>query len=239
MDRLRMPDRRTARKLAYAAQAAVAGVLVLTTAVAALGVPSLEPRRVEAPEPPRVEADTQAGPTATTVARIDTEAVSFMLGSVKNRPTPPVVVETTAEILTEAMPSSANGEIRFLGGIIEPHRAVALLSLGGVQRMVPVGREYQGYRVLRVEPDHVVLSRGGDDIVVEKSDRHGSVVSSVTPRPGATNPANAMVMSQPGTEDPAALRARAAERAREEIARRRGDFDRMRVERGGQPEDQR
>jgi len=239
MDRPRMPDRRTARKVAYVAQAAVAGTLVLTTAVVALGVPGLDPRPVAPPEPPRVEADTRAAQDAAAAPRIDAEAVSFMLGSVRNRPEPPIVAQADPEETVETLTPSTDGEIRFLGGIIEPNRAVALLSFDGVQRMVAVGREHRGYRVLRVEPDHVVLSRGGDDIVIDKSERQGSAVSAVTPRPGATNPANAMVMSQPGADDPAVLRARAAERAREEIARRRGDFERVRAERGVQPEDQR
>ncbi len=239
MDRPRMPDRRTAKRIAYAAQAAVAGALLLTTAVAALGVPGLDPARTAPPEPARLQADTQAAQTTAAAPRIDTEAVSFMLGSVKNRPEPPALAQADSEEPVEMLEPSSEAGVRFLGGIIEPNRAVALLSFDGVQRMVAVGREYQGYRVLRVEPDHVILSRGGDDIVVEKSERQGSVVSSVTPRPGAVNPANAMVMSQPGADDPAVLRARAAERAREEVARRRGDFERARFERGDRPEDQR
>lgn len=238
MSRPRMPDRRTARKLAYAGQAAVAGALVLTTAVAAFGVPGLVPRPVPPPESPRVETDARVAQAAA-APRIDTEAVSFMLGSLKNRPEPPVVAQADPEEPGETFTPSTDGEVRYLGAIVEPNRAVALLSFDGVQRMVPVGREHRGYRVLRVEPDHVVLTRGGDDIVINKSERQGSVVSVVTPRQGATSPANAMVMSQPGTDDAAVLRARAAERAREEIARRRADFERARTERGGQPEDQR
>ncbi|MCW5776287.1 MAG: hypothetical protein KIS87_07615 [Phycisphaeraceae bacterium] len=241
MDHVRMPDRRTAKKVAYAAQAAVAGVLVLTTAVVALGVPGLEPSRVEPPTPQPIAPQERSEQTAATAPRIDAQAVSYMLGSVKNRPEPPAVVQAGHQEPTESAPPPTSGGVRFLGGIIEPGRAVALLSIDGVQRMVPVGREFRGYRVLRVEADHVVLSAGADDIVIDKADRQGSVVSAVTPRArtAGPGPGAAAVMSQPGAEDPAALRARAAERAREEFARRRGDFERHRTDRAEQPEEQR
>lgn len=70
--------------------------------------------------------------------------------------------------------------IRYLGSIIGPERRLAIVSIDGKQRILAENAEVNGYRLLRVNDDHIVVRRGGGaPTQVVKAPSDGTMVTMI------------------------------------------------------------
>lgn len=113
---------------------------------------------------------------------------------------PPPTVHTTTDETNpqpEEFVEASKTELKYLGNIVEPNRRLALLSLNGVQRIVPMGGATTittpdggkvTLRVIGVSNEEVIVERGEGRERIAKADRISqavTMVQSVGVQPGS------------------------------------------------------
>ena len=231
-------DRSGARRLMRIGQAAA--VLLVAGAVLAMTF------RPALPSAPVVVATSDPGPAP---ARPTAEPVEFdaalvatvlnEAGSVTPRfpdEAPPAVAPPADEPIAVATAPKSTSNFRFLGGFFSPKRSLAIIAGGGKQRMVREGDEIDfGFTVNTITEDFVEIERSG---VVERLDREiatGAVVGKTAANPAAATETDRLSpdvrVSESARDRLRNARELAAQRAGEDRAKRRDDYERQRQQR--------
>ena len=95
------------------------------------------------------------------------------------------IVQTPGEGETPGQtPSQGPAPIRYLGSIIGPQRKLAIVSIDGQQRILAENAEVNGYRLLRVDEDRIVVRRGNaTPSEISKAPSDGSMVTMIAGSP--------------------------------------------------------
>jgi hypothetical protein len=178
-------DRQTARKYTRGAQLA-AGVL----AASAVGVAAWGMRTASELPGALIPAAGGTQPAATAAAPeqetpVDVAALALRLeGPAPVAPPPPPPAKPDSDVIThvDPLPAPAGPDVKYLGSIVEPNRRVALLVVGGHQKLVPEGRAVQGdWKLAGVEDGAITLNNGSGDHRIELASRTGPLTSERQP----------------------------------------------------------
>jgi len=74
------------------------------------------------------------------------------------------------------------GPWKYVGSMIGPARRLAVVSVGGRERPVAMGRELDGVRLVTVEPEYIEIDDGSGVQRISRAPRSGSVVTSLSGR---------------------------------------------------------
>ncbi len=190
-------SRSSAEKRARSAQIAFAVLGIGAIAVVALALPRLTavPTLDEVrPKPPA--APQASGPAAKPEEKlaINSQGISDRLMQLGNRPQAPETPTSTGEeppIDPPVAPPPADAP-RFLGVIRESGRFLAMVHVGGKQRIMAEGEEAAGVRVEAIGVDSITISESGVEKTLEKSPRSGGSVSMLgSPGSGGSGGVNA------------------------------------------------
>jgi hypothetical protein len=135
-------------------------------------------------------------------------------------------------------------EVKYLGNIAEPDRQLALVSLNGHQRIIPMGAtisftpeggEAVSLRVVGVSAGELVYELDGEASRIDKAPRLASAVTKIEANPAQT-------LAGPGVEPPQASEAQGEEsdmdrRRREAMERRQRILEERERRGGGRPDD--
>ncbi|MCC6426462.1 MAG: hypothetical protein IT435_06545 [Phycisphaerales bacterium] len=185
-------SRSIAQRRARSAQLAF-GVLALgALAVVTLGIPRLTavPSLAEvAPKPAQSPTlDPNALKPEDRVA-VNSDAISERLMQLGNRPQPPAPPpEESGPELPPPLPPA--DDARFLGVIREPGRSLAMVNVGGKQRIIAEGEQFGGIEVLSIAADAITVKEGGVEKRIEKHQRSGTAIS--TSAGGASGPGSGL-----------------------------------------------
>lgn len=192
----------------------------------------------------RVESATPAADETTSKAEVDLDAVAQRLAQLVDIPKPADTTQVTAQGETQREEQVVtNTQLKYLGSIVEPNRKLALLSLNGIQRIVPLGSEANftlpegtkvTLRVVGVSDSEVMIERDGARERVAKADRVSqavTLVQNVGPQPGQPGQPGAQ-QAQPNPQESEIDR-----RRREAEDRRQRILDRQRQDNGGRRPD--
>lgn len=127
---------------------------------------------------------------------VHSEAISDRLMLLANHPVPPAPPEEPVETQTiPVTPAPVAEGPRFLGVIREPGRSLALVHVGGRQRIMAEGEEIAGVRLESISDASIMVSEAGIERQIDKQARAGVSISTVggaaggpTPPPGASPP---------------------------------------------------
>ncbi|MDX2130863.1 MAG: hypothetical protein SFY69_02275 [Planctomycetota bacterium] len=193
--------------------AAGAGAVLLACG-AALGVLGLPVSRVEPvpdvltlpPPPPRTE------PGETRIeAALDIEAASARMRALGNSPRAPAAPgsptpETPGASAAAPPPPPPPAEARYIANIAVGSRLLAVLVDGERQRIVKAGDTLLGGgKIVRVEPDKLVVEDGAGRRTIPMAERTGEVLSRAAPAP-APGPAPMAIKNLPRPTAPGAAK---------------------------------
>lgn len=191
------------------ARAAFAVAAVGSAAVAMLVLPRFTIR-------PALD-DVQPAPAATTVSvsvasglapgkPVNSAGISDRFMRFSNRPKVEPPPEVPVEMGDDEPPAPAPSEsARFLGVIREPGRLLAMIAMGGRQRIVAEGEEVSGLTVVSIGEESMTVREGGVEKKIHRDQRSGGTSTSLVK---GRSPVNT---GQPSAEfDPSAAEGRAA-----------------------------
>lgn len=192
----RWADRASARRATIAAAACTGVFAVGAGAVGIFGPSLFEPRFESAAGPSPIEDPIDQTLPPEPPRPVDLASIAELLGQVKNVPVPDQVasIEGEPEVIE---PEVDPGEIRFVGSVTSGSGAAAFLSINGATRLVRVGQEREGVRLVSVEPDRAVVERDGARSTLEKAERTGKVVTMIE----TTTPEGAVEADMPRGSD--------------------------------------
>ena len=215
--------------------AQVAGLALIALVIGAI----LYRPSIPAPAVPTSNTTTDPNQTSTAPAPVQTfqpdastlgDLLNQVAGVLPEEQTPEPITPTTAQNHTpETTPSS---HWKYLGGIFEPDRKLALVAIDDTQRMVHEGQalERLDIKVVSIGPDAIEILREGVPERIERSHPSGAVVSAVAMP--ETEGDSVLVPGRPVTEMTNEQRLREnATGANPDIAKRRAEFQRRLKER--------
>jgi hypothetical protein len=182
----RMIHRNAAKRLARVWQVGALVVAVAAGALWALDLPG--GAQVSATEPPELTPlDEPASPHAAGAPSAKEDDIASMVERLELARAPINKPAETTSTPTEPL-STAGASWRYLGAIMEPNRKLALVSIDGMQRMIPEGRTLNtGGRDVTLEivaPNAIIVLDNGQRMQIRKEGRSGPSVAWVSPTAG-------------------------------------------------------
>lgn len=164
-----------------------------SAAVALLVVPTFTKRPVmddDPPAAPTASVLTSAASENTTGNTVNSGGISDRFMQFSNRPKIDPPVESPVEMGDDddPPPPPPAENARFLGVIREPGRLLAMIAVGGRQRIMAEGEEVSGLKIVSIGPESVTVREGGVEKTIQRNQRSGASTSTVAKGPSTMSP---------------------------------------------------